>query len=315
MLKVKAEEHRTKDGDPSGASDTLCQVRGTHHVRASKPDFDYLAHSVMFSVSEAEEAEEKKRVRQEDSGDKENNEDSMFHSIAPPTTPPRRRGRPPKTKVSDLPEITEYLVSVYIEVEKPPKKSSRGKSDEQTEGDWLRGPVTVTRETTWEGFLRDVAGAVETRVGRLHVKSLRWTTMADPTEKPKARAALVQWLPMTNNAGFAAFVSNGILATRGTRTFLVKMSPPGKAVRTCFGLNLGIQGLMISNMQPWEIDEGQGTDDDPELDDSDDEPPSKKKKKPSKKNVRLWFVFTPVDPLIHKTQLTGQNRIGWPFGT
>ena len=111
-------------------------------MKASKPDFDYLAHSVMFSVSEAEE---KKGVRQEDGGDKENDEDSTFSSIAASSTPPRRRGRPPKTKVSDLPEITEYSVSVYIEVEKPPKKTSRGKPDEQAEvaeGGARVGPCT-----------------------------------------------------------------------------------------------------------------------------------------------------------------------------
>lgn len=199
-------------------------------MKASKPDFNYLAHSVMFSVSEAEE---KKGVRQEDGGDKENDEDSTFSSIAASLTPPRRRGRPPKTKVSDLPEITEYSVSVYIKVEKPPKKTSRGKPDEQAEEDWVRGPVTVTQETTWEEFLRDVAGAVETGLERLRIKSLRWTTMADPTEKPKTRGAIVQWLPMTNDAGFAAFVSNGILATHATRTFLVKMAPPARSKTVC----------------------------------------------------------------------------------
>ena len=44
-------------------------------------------------------------------------------------------------------------------------------------------------------------------------------------------------------------------------------------------------------MQPWEMDEGQGADDDPEPDDSDDEPPSKKKKS-SKKIVRSSSLHT-----------------------
>ncbi|KAM5536943.1 hypothetical protein V8D89_009398 [Ganoderma adspersum] len=279
VLKAKAEEHRTKGTDPSGASDTPYQVQCMRRVKASKPDFDYLAHSVMFSVSEAEE---KKRVKQEDSGDKENDEDSTFNSNAP-LVAPRRRGRPPKLKVSDLPEITEYSVSVYIEVEKPPKpKSSRGKSDEQTEGDWVRGPVMVTQETAWEEFLRDVAGAVETGLERLRVKSLRWTTMADPTEKPKTCGALVQWLPMMNDAGFAAFVSNGIVATRATRSFLVKMSPP------------------VQSKTPWETDEGQGADDDPEPDDSDDEPPLKKKKSSKKNGKASVSGLLDLDPFVEK---------------
>ncbi len=179
----------------------------------------------MFSASEAVE---KMQAMGGDDGDKENSNDSASKSVAPPSTPPRRRGRPPKTKVSDLPEVTEYSVSVYIEIEKPPKKASR-KSNEQE--NWLGGPVTVTEETTWDIFLDDIAGAVKAEVGHLVTKSLRWSTMPDPTGPQKARA-VTHWLPMTNKAGFTAFILNGVLATRGARTFVVKMSAPNKAVRT-----------------------------------------------------------------------------------
>ena len=267
-LKAKAGGRRTKGASPSGASDSPSQVsRHARRAKAAKPDFDHFANSVMFSASEAGEKQGM------DGGDKENSGESTSES---PVPPPRRRGRPPKSKASDLPEITEYSVSVYLEIERPPSKKSSRKATEQE--NWLGGPVTVTRGTTWPAFLRDVARAVKAEAEHLAMNSLKWTTMADPTAPPKARA-VTQWLPMTNEVGFAAFVSNGILATRGSRTFLVKMNPPEKAV--CPGSVQDLRGeLMLSNVQPWDMtDRGEGADGELELGDSSDDQPSKKKAK------------------------------------
>ncbi|KAM5544383.1 hypothetical protein V8D89_002043 [Ganoderma adspersum] len=105
--------------------------------------------------------------------------------------------------------------------------------------------------------------------------------MVDLTEKPKTCGALVQWLPMMNDAGFAAFVSNGIVATRTTRSFLVKMSS------------------LAQSKMPWETDKGQGADDDPEPDDSDDKPPSKKKSSKNNGKVSVSGLLD-LDPFIEK---------------
>ncbi|KAM5536415.1 hypothetical protein V8D89_009851 [Ganoderma adspersum] len=175
---------------------------------------------------------------------------------------------------------TNFSVPVYVMIE----KGSTGKNASDNQGNWIGGPVTVDQNTTWEGFLEDIATTAEDSDPQdLVVKSLKW---ADPTKKGKT----VQWLPMTNEAGFSAFVSNGILAAHGTQTkFHVKMSPP----------------VPHNKFKPgWMADEDVRGGSEP------DEPPLKKKKKTSTKSKASTSnaPFTEFAP--HVSELKKKYPVG-----
>ena len=238
VVKTKAEDRRSKragtsastaassTGSSKSSQVTVQPERSGRRTQSRRhipqPDFDYLANTVMFSVSEGRGMVEGSAS----DGEILHESDSAAKPLPSPESSPsksalsRSRGRPRKTKTADLQETgTNFSVPVYVMIERGPGSTGKNASDNQ--GNWIGGPVTVDQNTTWEGFLEDIATAAEDSDPQdLVVKSLKW---ADPTEKGKT----VQWLPMTNEAGFSAFVSNGILAARGTQTkFRVKMSPP-----------------------------------------------------------------------------------------
>lgn len=156
----------------------------------------------------------------------------------------RRRGRPRKapasspihaSEPSEL-DVTTFSVSVYVHLPRPPRieKTTRGKERIEHQEDDVRGPVTVSNETTWPRLLRDIADVVSVDVEdlRLRIHSLRWKVQVTDSKlnSKKVSSLPSHWLPLTSAKGFDEFVNTGIKQAirldAASTVHMISCSPP-----------------------------------------------------------------------------------------
>lgn len=141
----------------------------------------------------------------------------------------KRKSRAKPDRPPPPEKLTQWSVSAYLEVERPPQlvqKTPRSQKKLEPRDPWRGGPVTITHGTTWPELVAAIAQGMHVQKENLKIDSLCWKVAPTSDGRPHGAASREMRLPMTNTDGYNAFVEGGIRATGGTRSFIFCIAPP-----------------------------------------------------------------------------------------